>query len=50
MKLFTNNNEAIYYGSVYLKIWAFGFQLSHFFISNATFQGLKVTLVMYMAI
>tara|TARA_B100000401_G_C52794764_1_gene715290 strand:- start:1113 stop:2069 length:957 start_codon:yes stop_codon:yes gene_type:complete len=52
MKLFTNNNEVIYYGSVYLKIWAFGFPaFPLFFISNATFQGLKkATIVMYMAI
>ena len=52
MKLFTNDNEVIYYGAIYLKIIAFGFPaFPFFFISNATFQGLKkATIVMYMAI
>tara|TARA_B100000674_G_scaffold197945_1_gene161487 strand:- start:1394 stop:2752 length:1359 start_codon:yes stop_codon:yes gene_type:complete len=52
MKLFTDDEDVIFYGSVYLKIWAFGFPaFPLFFISNATFQGLKkATIVMYMAI
>ncbi len=52
MKLFTNDNEVIFFGSSYLKIWAFGFPaFPLFFISNATFQGLKKpSIVMYMAI
>jgi len=52
MKLFTNDVEVIFFGSIYLKIWAFGFPaFPLFFISNATFQGLKKpTIVMYMAI
>ncbi len=52
MKLFTDDKEVIYYGSVYLKIWAFGFPaFPLFFIPNATFQGLKkASIVMNMAI
>ena len=52
MKLFTDDGEVIYYGSIYLKIWAFGFPaFPLFFIPNATFQGLKkATIVMNMAI
>ena len=52
MKLFTDDREVIYYGSIYLKIWAFGFPaFPLFFIPNATFQGLKkATIVMNMAI
>ena len=52
MRLFTDNVEVIFYGSIYLKIWAFGFPaFPLFFISNATFQGLKkAEIVMYMAV
>ncbi len=52
MKLFTDDKEVIFYGSMYLKIWAFGFPaFPLFFIPNATFQGLKkAIIVMYMAI
>ena len=52
MQLFTEDQDVIYYGSIYLKIWAFGFPaFPLFFISNATFQGLKkAIIVMYMAI
>ena len=52
MKLFTDDKDVIFFGSIYLKIWAFGFPaFPLFFISNATFQGLKkATIVMYMAI
>ena len=52
MKLFTDDEEVIFYGAIYLKIWAFGFPaFPLFFISNATFQGLKkAIIVMYMAI
>ncbi len=52
MKLFTDNQNVIYYGAIYLKIWAFGFPaFPLFFIPNATFQGLKkAIIVMYMAI
>ncbi len=52
MKLFTNDKEVIFFGSIYLKIWSFGFPaFPLFFISNATFQGLKKPIiVMYMAI
>ncbi len=52
MKLFTDDKEVIFYGSIYLKIWAFGFPaFPLFFIPNATFQGLKMAIiVMYMAI
>ena len=28
MKLFTDDKEAIFYGSIYLKIWAFGFPVT----------------------
>ena len=40
------------YGSIYLKIYALGFPaFPFFFISNASFQGLKkAIIVMYMAI
>ncbi len=52
MRLFTDDENVIFYGSVYLKIWAFGFPaFPLFFIPNATFQGLKkAIIVMYMAI
>ena len=52
MKLFTDDIEVIFYGSIYLKIWSFGFPaFPLFFIPNATFQGLKkAIIVMYMAI
>ena len=52
MRLFTDDPEVIFYGSMYLKIWAFGFPaFPLFFIPNATFQGLKkAIIVMYMAI
>ncbi len=52
MRLFTDDKEVIFYGSMYLKIWAFGFPaFPLFFIPNATFQGLKMAIiVMYMAI
>ncbi len=52
MKLFTDDKDVIFFGSIYLKIWAFGFPaFPLFFISNATFQGLKkASIVMYMAI
>lgn len=52
MKLFTDDKEVIYYGTIYLKIWSFGFPaFPLFFIPNATFQGLKMAIiVMYMAI
>ena len=52
MKLFTDDEEVIFYGAIYLKIWAFGFPaFPLFFIPNATFQGLKkAIIVMYMAI
>ncbi len=52
MKLFTDDDEVLFYGSIYLKIWAVGFPaFPLFFIPNATFQGLKkATIVMYMAI
>ncbi len=52
MRLFTDDEEVILFGSTYLKIWAFGFPaFPLFFISNATFQGLKKpSIVMYMAI
>ncbi len=52
MKLFTDDKDVIFYGAVYLKIYAFGFPaFPLFFISNATFQGLKkAVIVMYMAI
>ena len=52
MKLFTDDREVIFYGSIYLKIWAFGFPaFPLFFIPNAAFQGLKkATIVMNMAI
>ena len=52
MRLFTDDPEVIFYGSKYLKIWAFGFPaFPLFFIPNATFQGLKkAIIVMYMAI
>ena len=52
MKLFTDDEDVIFYGSIYLKIWAFGFPaFPLFFIPNATFQGLKLAvIVMYMAI
>ena len=52
MKLFTDDKEVIFFGSVYLKIWSFGFPaFPLFFISNATFQGLKkANIVMYMAV
>ena len=47
-----NDKDVIFYGSMYLKIWAFGFPaFPLFFIPNATFQGLKkAIIVMYMAI
>ena len=52
MRLFTDDEDVIFYGSMYLKIWAFGFPaFPLFFIPNATFQGLKkAIIVMYMAI
>ncbi len=52
INFFTSNNEAIEYGSTYLKISAFMFPaFPFFFIGNATFQGLKkAIIVMYMAI
>ncbi len=52
MRLFTDDKEVIYYGSIYLKIYALGFPaFPFFFISNASFQGLKkAIIVMYMAI
>ncbi len=52
MKLFTDDENVIFYGAVYLKIISFGFPaFPLFFISNATFQGLrKAVIVMYMAI
>ena len=52
IKIFTDNEEAIKYGSIYLKICAFEFPIFPiFFITNATFQGLKkAIIVMYMAI
>ena len=52
MRLFTDDKDVIFYGSMYLKIWAFGFPaFPLFFIPNATFQGLKkAIIVMYMAI
>tara|TARA_B100000963_G_scaffold343375_1_gene345134 strand:- start:1892 stop:3256 length:1365 start_codon:yes stop_codon:yes gene_type:complete len=52
MRLFTEDEDVIFYGSSYLKIWAFGFPaFPLFFIPNATFQGLKkAIIVMYMAI
>ena len=52
MRLFTDDKNVIYYGSVYLKIYALGFPaFPFFFISNASFQGLKkAEIVMYMAI
>ena len=52
IKFFTDNPDAIIYGSLYLKISAFMFPaFPFFFIGNATFQGLKrAIIVMYMAI
>ncbi len=52
MRLFTDDEDVIFYGSIYLKITALGFPaFPFFFISNATFQGLKkAIIVMYMAI
>ncbi len=52
MRFFTDDKEVIFYGSMYLKIWAFGFPaFPLFFIPNAAFQGLKkAIIVMYMAI
>ena len=52
MTIFTSNEEAIKYGSTYLKISAFMFPaFPFFFINNATFQGLKKPIiVMFMAI
>ncbi len=52
MRLFTDDEDVIFYGTMYLKIWAFGFPaFPLFFIPNATFQGLKMAIiVMYMAI
>ena len=52
INLFTSSNEAIIYGSTYLKISAFMFPaFPFFFIGNATFQGLKkAIIVMYMSI
>ena len=52
MRLFTEDEDVIFYGSIYLKVWAFGFPaFPLFFIPNATFQGLKkAIIVMYMAI
>ena len=52
IKFFTDNNEVIKYGSLYLKISAFMFPaFPFFFIGNATFQGLKrAIIVMYMSI
>ena len=52
MKLFTDNENVIKYGSDYLKISALMFPaFPFFFIGNATFQGLKkAIIVMYMAI
>ncbi len=52
MRLFTDDKDVIFYGTIYLKIWAFGFPaFPLFFIPNATFQGLKkAIIVMYMAI
>ncbi len=52
MRLFTDDEKVIFYGTMYLKIWAFGFPaFPLFFIANATFQGLKkAVIVMYMAI
>ncbi len=52
INLFTSSNEAIKYGSTYLKISAFMFPaFPFFFIGNATFQGLKkAIIVMYMSI
>ena len=52
MKLFTSDKDVIYYGTIYLKIYSFAFPaFPLFFISNATFQGLKkAIIVMYMAI
>ena len=52
MKMFTDNEQVIKYGSNYLKISALMFPAFPFFmIGNATFQGLKkAIIVMYMAI
>ena len=52
IKFFTDNNEVIKYGSLYLKISALMFPaFPFFFIGNATFQGLKrAIIVMYMSI
>ncbi len=52
IKFFTDDPDAIIYGSLYLKISAFMFPaFPFFFIGNATFQGLKrAIIVMYMAI
>ena len=52
IRIFTNDVEAIKYGSIYLKISAFMFPaFPFFFIGNATFQGLKkAIIVMYMTI
>ncbi|MFL2543356.1 MAG: MATE family efflux transporter [Alphaproteobacteria bacterium] len=52
MNLFTDNEDVKKYGSDYLKISALMFPaFPFFFISNATFQGLKrAIIVMYMAI
>ncbi len=52
MKLFTDNEKVIQYGSNYLKISALMFPaFPFFFIGNATFQGLKrAVIVMYLAI
>ena len=52
INFFTSNNEAIKYGSTYLKISSFMFPaFPFFFIGNATFQGLKkAIIVMYMSI
>ncbi len=52
MRLFTDDIDVIFYGAMYLKIYAFGFPaFPLFFIPNATFQGLKkAIIVMYMAI
>ncbi len=52
MKLFTDNEFVLKFGSDYLKISALMFPaFPFFFIGNATFQGLKqAIIVMYMAI
>ncbi len=52
MQLFTDDESVIFYGAMYLKIYAFGFPaFPLFFIPNAAFQGLKkAIIVMYMAI